>query len=731
MENQDSVPKTVLQCASLFKSAKTDNDRFASLFLVTKVIKGEYCNEASLKVLYDAIGFPFLDRLLRASEVPDDCPPSIYKSIALSIASVFCGVPEIVNSDSIRSIIPILLNIISMKDSEDEEDMDLMLVSDCYECLHSISRCQSGRDALLVMGASKYLMEIYVEENFRHDEALKLLHHLVVLEGSSVWNGNESLFSELIHRICGEFISESSEKKFEICKILALLLCNSPKGFSDQDLLKSSWPKELFLALEGILCSRVGTGHRDVALQLMARILELLGIEWGLSTSPNSHQFLLLLINLACVEVRMKLEDKTLEQALNSGDILVACYTVIELFISFMTSQSFLEFDQKQRDQAYCALKGAVSAILGLLLQVHQDGTDWESTALDKRVTFVCASGRILGAWLAEEASSMKKEVCAVLPLIMSLCWNMYRRRTAGDDQAIDMLRFMLPALCHLAAEDLSRQILVKQSLHQLLYDYLLQQWELFTKWLKQQPTLAADWLHAETQEQADRAEKARPDSEAAVILVCSVLMNLVVLEPLMCQQHAVFIQLLRFIMAQVPKLIKCQDFLILHGNLAVLGLLILRHHSWKYRQGDSTVFRYIKDTVSFLWDAHNSEDSSQQMAMVISLRYKKDWPDLAELWFLGMQSLSNLLTNMDWIVDFIVDSGWPQEMVKSLGRVSASAIDANTRTAYEDFLCCLVKAQPKVKQIIKESGGKQVCRTHSMRLLLAQLNADPVPASN
>jgi hypothetical protein len=81
-------------------------------------------------------------------------------------------------------------------------------------------------------------------------------------------------------------------------------------------------------------------------------------------------------------------------------------------------------------------------------------------------------------------------------------------------------------------------------------------------------------------------------------------------------------------------------------------------------------------------------------------------------------------MNKLDWIVEFIVDSGWPHEMMKSLSRIISGAIDANTRTAYEDFLCCLLRAQPaKVKAVILENRGRHTCRTHSMKQLIALLD--------
>lgn len=717
MEKKERIPSSVRKCAAALKAADSDSEKFASLFLVTKIIQADECSNASLKHLFDAIGFEFLDRLLKSEDVPEDCPPFIYKSVALAIVSSFCTVPAIVNSQSVISIIPVLLDIISLADSED----NLMLVSDCYSCLSAIAGFQAGREALVAKHAGSVLVEVYMEEMFRHDEALNLLVYLASHQGSDIWLGSEDSFSSMMNRLTNDFVGDSTERKFELGKMLSVLLCNSAKVPVDS-LISEDWPENLLKSLEGILCSKIGTSHRDTSLQLVSRLVEMFGVDWILRT-PDRKPFLLLLVNLSCVEIRMKLEDQTFEQVLEHADIIVACYTIVELFIAFMTRQAFLDFDQKQREQAYCALKGGVGAILSLLNRVAEAG-DWRLEKDPKPTSFLCASIRILGAWLAEETSTMKGQVNTLLPFIVDFCCRSFERSKAGDTAApgTDALRFILPAFCHLTAEDEARKILLRENLHQLLYEYLVFQWDIFNQWLSQQPKLAEGWLHSETEEESNLAEKSRPDSEAAVNLVCGIYMNIIVLEAQLTATHSVFSQLLKFSFQNAPLLRNRQDFVVLHGNVAVLGLLILRHHTWKYPQGDSSIFRYIQSTVSFLWDAHNSEESCQELALVISLRYKRDWPDLAELWYLGMQSLSNVMAQLDWIVEFIVDSGWPQEIMRSLSKIISGSIDANTRTAYEDFLCCLVKAQPKIKSIINEFGGKRTCRSHSMKQLLALL---------
>ena len=586
-DKESGIPAAVTKCVEALKSARNDNEKFASLFVVTKLIKADDCTETCLSLLYDAIGFQFLNRLLTSDDVPRDCPPFIYKSIALSIVSSFCGVPEIVASPDILGIIPVLIDIVCMSDTDAMED-NLMLVSDCYTCLTAVAGFEAGRRALLAKDAGNKLAEVYVDEMFRHDQALTLLLYLVAHEGSEVWRDDQETFLRVTARLSNDFVAESSEKKFELCKMLTVLLSNSPP-LPASVMTKEEWPQSVLLTLEGILCSKISTGHRDVSLQLIARLLEMFGINWGLQIGPNPRQFLLLLVNLACVEVRMKVEERGFEEVLDTADVLVACYSIIELFITFMITQAFLSFDPKQREQAYCALKGAVSAILTLLKQLVETEEKYseKNDKSDKKTQFVCASIRILGAWLAEDSSSMKEEVCLVLPYIISVCWVLFEEKQKGSQGISDPLRFMLPAFCHLAAENASRKIMLKENVHQLLYNYFLYQWNFFSDWLAQQPQVASDWLHTETEEEEDLAEKSRPDSEAAVILICGVYMNIVVLEPRLAATDVVFTQLLKFSFVHLPQLVKRQDFVVLMGNVAVLGLLILRHHTWKYSHGN------------------------------------------------------------------------------------------------------------------------------------------------
>lgn len=82
---------------------------------------------------------------------------------------------------------------------------------------------------------------------------------------------------------------------------------------------------------------------------------------------------------------------------------------------------------------------------------------------------------------------------------------------------------------------------------------------------------------------------------------------------------------------------------MVLYGNLSVLGLLVLKHHSRRPKSTDYSVYKFVQAVVRFLWDAHNTDESDSDEYSV-SQNYLPFWSDLIDLWYLGMQVLSSLL---------------------------------------------------------------------------------------
>lgn len=54
--------------------------------------------------------------------------------------------------------------------------------------------------------------------------------------------------------------------------------------------------------------------HRLPVLQLTSVFVEVVGVAWCVSQSPDGIKFMLLTVNMACIEMRLALEEKSFNE---------------------------------------------------------------------------------------------------------------------------------------------------------------------------------------------------------------------------------------------------------------------------------------------------------------------------------------------------------------------------------------------------------------------------------
>ena len=98
---------------------------------------------------------------------------------------------------------------------------------------------------------------------------------------------------------------------------------------------------------------------------------------------------------------------------------------------------------------------------------------------------------RVLGAWLAEENLVLSTDVYKLLPFLMKLCdascteeslntLGESAHSATGDQRASDhgaaepenLIKFLLPGLCHMTAEDKPRRILLEADVQRILVSH-------------------------------------------------------------------------------------------------------------------------------------------------------------------------------------------------------------------------------------------------------------------
>lgn len=739
------IPESVKKCAAILKASQSDTEKFAALFMVTKLVKAKDCNTAAKRLLFEAIGFSFLKRLLLSPDVPADCPPTVYKSVALSVLSSFCSDPELATHPEMLANISVFLDIVQQADDDDLDD-NLMVVNEAYACLQHIAANEPGQKALLDAGAISKMSEIYSQQSFQTDEALSILVTLVSCFGPSAWDNNPKPFHAIVSKIALDFETDHSERKFELCGVLQALLANCRKEIIAETASEEIWPGTIQKGLTDILSSKIGKAQRDPALKLASVMVEILGVEWTLTDEEKPRQFFMLLVQLCSIEVRMQLEDQKFQAIMSNADLVTACFTVLELSISFVASDT-LDLEQKEKQQLYTALKGAFAAVMNVLLQVSKDFPKNKDTLDIKAKLFICAMVRVLSAWLAQETSAMRNAVYTLLPFMLTIgneTFYAYRSRYLTEKaqasqlgttdlaavkndpiSQANVLRFMLPALCHLAVEEKARKILLDVKEDEVLYESFAFHWSIVHYKKPPVPKSERGKVKGPEPELDPKTLEEMKDSRAAMISICNIFMNITVLEPKIVEESTLFATLLKFIFNNLPELKNIPENLVLHGNMAVLGLLLLKQQAKKVKKNDFTICRYIQATIRFLWDAFNVDESNDATSLVVTMAYKKYWMELMELWFLGMQTMSAVLALVPWISEFAIESGWAQGIIDTLNKVKTGSLPANTKAAYEDFLCRLVDANNSVAKVLKKHDALSVCRTHRFMELGKRLFGD------
>ncbi|KAL2732474.1 hypothetical protein V1477_014715 [Vespula maculifrons] len=748
-----SIPEDVKQCVAILKSVNTDSEKFAVLFMVTKLVNAKNCNLAAKQMLFEAIGTKFIKKLLSSDIVPVDCPAQVYKSVALSILSAFCGEPELASHPDMVTHVPILLEIISQADEDAADDM-LIIVSEAYRCLQSITQFLPGQKILLENKAISKMCDIYSEKSFQTDEALDILVTLVGRYGPDAWDATDTVpFHAIMNKIACDFETDHTERKFKLCSILQALLISCRKELISMTAKDESWPLSIHKGLSNILGSKIGKNQRDPALKLASVIMELLGAEWTILNKEKPKILILLLIQLGSIEVRMQLEGHQLKTVVANGELVTACFVILEMSLMYIISDQ-LDLEQKEKQSLYTALKGAFAAIIGLLNSVSKMK---ELTDIKERI-FVCAMVRVLAAWLAQETTAMRPQVYAVLPFVLTIAndtFYAYRNRKLAEKakagakggniknevgsssvesvprdplSEIDLLRLLLPALCYLAVEEDARKILLTHKQDEVLFESLSYHWTIVH--YKKPPVPRSERLKAlketdKTDELDLQTLEEMKDSRTAMVSICNVLMNITVLEAKLVEESPIYISLLKFIFNNLPELKQMPDNLVLHGHLAVLGLLLLKQQAKRIKKNDFSICRYIQATIRFLWDAYIIDESNDPTELVVAMSYKERWMELMELWFLGMQTMAGVLQVIPWLSQFTIESGWAEEIIETLKKVKIGSLQPNVKSAFEDLLCHLVQADQGVAAVLKKCGALTVCRNHRMMELGKHLFGD------
>ncbi|NXE93316.1 NCDN protein, partial [Menura novaehollandiae] len=689
---------TLKRCLGVLRDARNDSEQFAALLLVTKAVRAGEVDAKTRRQIFDAIGFTFPNRLLTSRQPPAGCPPHTFRALGLTLLACFCTDPELAGHSQILNKIPTFNDILLSPCDPDSTSM----IDDVYQCLSAVLATARGPRELVTKGTVSALCQAYLTGGHSSDRALTLLVALLAIAEAKCWQRDTPQLLAVLSKLSSDFLKAEDMTKFELCEILPHFIPPSPP--LTQDSQGSECLHRLYKGLADILGSKLSQSQRDPALKLAASLVQACGAEW-IPVGSAGSRFLALLVNLACVEVRLTLEEPDPVEVEGKKEVVTACYVLMEMGIQECLREENPLLENVQKMQLMRIMEEAFGAVIFYLRQVKQEGL---------QDPFIFASVRVLGAWMAEETSSLKQEICELLPFLVHYARKLFKEgspavslpqaellSTEGSTLPQDALRFLLPGFCHLTAEDRPRDILISEGAPALLCEYFLHQWEVLTS--------------------EPMAPTSLTSTEMSLQTMCGIFLNLVVTAPDLVRRDKTFSSLMDMLLKSLPLLLPQEHRLVLAANVATLGLMMARILAGSAAlQGTHSAKEFFGATIRFLSQAHTAQadPGNDSLAVTVSPTYVSAWDDIRELWFLGMQALASCIPLFPWLPHVTLQVHWLEGLSELLSRVAPASVDFELITAFQGVLVELARASEACRDVILSHHGMEWANFYGMAAL-------------
>ncbi|XP_077446608.1 neurochondrin [Stigmatopora argus] len=704
----DAKKQVLEKCLHALTHAKNDSQTLGALLLITRLCPACQLDKPTLRRIFEAVGLNLPARLLvTAAKGSGDTavPPHELVSLGTALLSALSTDPDMASKPQLLVTVPLLLDILAREpirpqtvagngesEQNGETTCDEAVVADCYQVLTAICAQTKGPEHLLNRGAVPVLCQV-LEQNQTLSQKMGLPLLICLLSGKTkdkAWRKHSDVLLTLLVKLSKDFLESKDQNRLRFCSQLVNIL--PPGGVEvEKEVLRGAVTRT-WEALRPVVQAKLTPKQIGPVLVLGACLLDLCG--WELAGPPK---FCCLLVNRACVEVRMGLEEPPgtdLSQDLK--DTLTGCYRIMEAAIEQACSPPLLPNQNavsaltlQQSRQVLNVLEEAFSALVYHLQQV--DPSRYGDP-------FLFATFRCLCSWLAEETSCLKEEVTSLLPMLIDYSRSHFlvEKSDAGlggwmDKMSVqdcemwtgnEAFRYLLPALCHLSAEEGPRKVLLTLDTPALLLRYLSQGFT--TVKGKSGVSSAKD-----------------PSLETA----CSVLLNFAVTEPERVGKDQCFRTLENHLSEALPVLVHKPKLLVLAANYCTLGLMIRRLKTTQTGSDESAPRRFLSTALRFLHSALEPADNPGPLKL--SPAWEENWDEAAELWRLSLQALAGCFRSQPWSAELAREEGWLRNTLGTLAGCSALP-DRHTQEALEEALCALAGQSRPAKQEIGDVMKRQ-----------------------
>ncbi|KAI8848535.1 Neurochondrin-domain-containing protein [Chytridium lagenaria] len=454
-------------CLKLLSPSSSDENKFVALFLLPRLLPDPNDHD-KIQYAFDRMNFKFLKRLLLTAEKPDanasSIPAITLHSIAVNVLSGFCRIEALAQRKELADMIP-SFDCILTAHSTDSAYSDV--IDEILNCLSTLGQSSSGFDAILNGSVLVHVAQLLLQDVSEAQKALALQTLNTIF-----WNFQTQKVVELKDNFGGIADSialilasilktEKSRLKFNILSTFAVVLSGVHKH--DITLPKSVWGADARDGLSQILKSKLGSyvPKRDSVLMLASASLDILGPDWLNLTSPlkgktaeepTLHHFAMLLVHIACAEVRVRLDEFSRENLNPSMGIITSSFRIIEAFLLGLVRADDEATNLLLPAKSLISLRTATPKLLSLYMEFGN-----KDVILGP---IVCEGMRPLGLWLAEETEFSHSEVKSTIPVIIEVCKHDYTTAVV-----------MAQAFVNLTSEPDIREVFIKFQGFELLFE--------------------------------------------------------------------------------------------------------------------------------------------------------------------------------------------------------------------------------------------------------------------
>ncbi|XP_014769219.1 neurochondrin [Octopus bimaculoides] len=690
LSDQDFT-KQLEKCVCILKKAGTDNEKLAALMMVTKLIKADKCNLQAQKILFDAIGFKFLVRLLRTAKVPEGCNNYIYKSLSLTILSSFSGLQEVKEDPRMLTSVPLILDVLvsclNIEQTQDDNELTegefKSMIDSCYDCLTAVCMTDKGRTVLIDSRSVSQLCTCYIHATYGNHRALVIIQQIISTNGAEVWTKNMKGLQELLGYL-GENFSRSKEvDKFQFCDILASVFTSVSKDQIPAG--NFSWQKNIPQGFMDLIKSRLEQKQRESVLMLISVIVESLGPEFLLPPNlPDAKPFLLA-INLNSVEVGMIIPFSPLGQVREKSNQLSAYFSLIENTIKFLVSgEEGPPFDPSQIIQLYSILTETLKCVILFLQEITKSLQSFQATD-----PLLQACIRLVGVWMKEDSEALCDEIHDLVPMLLTFSKNLLCTDEVENPvvSCSGVLSPLFEGFCQLASDTKGREQLLQHEAYVPVGQYL---------------------LHALSQ---------FPETDANILLcvetLCDLLLQLTETDTCFIDSDSIYVSLFNRISEVLHQIVFKSECLNVVAVMSLLGLTLFNSHHITREVEEVKQKTLLKSTITFLSRAHllDSQRNRKEKVLVINEEYQVHWDSVSGYWLSTMKVLTKCIQNHPQLTTTVLlQTGWIPRLLKLLVDVQKISVHVDYSSAYLNLLYALIITK-EARTVIIDNCGAEVAK--------------------